>query len=102
MHGLGRQPAADPTVVATAFQQQRLYVFSKREPADYDDAAVGRSVPASCSEAALWVLSSHVCVVIHPCLRGSGRNSSGTSPSVLDLLCSRPAAGHPDLMALTQ
>lgn len=33
-------PEPDPTLVATAYRKQRLYLFSRREPADAEDAAV--------------------------------------------------------------
>ena len=39
----GKTTEADPTIVATAFQRQRFYLFSKREPEDADEAAQGRS-----------------------------------------------------------
>lgn len=38
-----RLPGRDPTLMACAFKRQRLYIFSRREPADADDAA-GRDV----------------------------------------------------------
>lgn len=34
----------DPTLVATAFQRQRLYLFTRREPEDTEEAAQGRWV----------------------------------------------------------
>ncbi len=33
-------PERDPSIVATAFKRQRFYLFTRREPADADDAAV--------------------------------------------------------------
>ena len=50
----GAQAPPDPTIVASAFQRQRLYIFSKREPADYDDAAVGRQASTACTRATCW------------------------------------------------
>lgn len=38
----GKVTEGDPTIVATAFQRQRFYLFSKREPEDTDEAAQGR------------------------------------------------------------
>ncbi len=38
----GKHVEGDPTFVATAFQRQRFYLFSKREPEDTDEAAQGR------------------------------------------------------------
>lgn len=35
---------ADPTLFACAFRRQRLYLFTRREPADAEDAAGGRDV----------------------------------------------------------
>ena len=35
-------PESDPTLVACAYNRQRLYLFSRREPADADDLASGR------------------------------------------------------------
>ena len=37
-----KQVDGDPTIAATAFQRQRVYLFSKREPEDTDEAAQGR------------------------------------------------------------
>ncbi|GBF99133.1 peptidyl-prolyl cis-trans isomerase [Raphidocelis subcapitata] len=37
-------PTRDPTLVATAYRKQRLYLFTRREPADAEDAAAGRDV----------------------------------------------------------
>eukprot|EP00879_Flechtneria_rotunda_P012987 GHRR01013561.1.p1 GENE.GHRR01013561.1~~GHRR01013561.1.p1 ORF type:complete len:310 (+),score=84.43 GHRR01013561.1:4033-4962(+) len=37
-------PARDPTLVACAYKKQRLYLFTRREPADAEDAAAGRDV----------------------------------------------------------
>lgn len=45
----GKHVEGDPMIVATAFQRQRFYLFSKREPEDTDEAAQGRcalSLPA--------------------------------------------------------
>lgn len=35
-------PERDPTLVALAYKRQRLYLFSRREPADAEDASVSR------------------------------------------------------------
>lgn len=37
---LEKLPQRDPLLVATAYKKQRLYLFSRREPADAEDAAV--------------------------------------------------------------
>eukprot|EP00878_Enallax_costatus_P002186 GHUV01002357.1.p1 GENE.GHUV01002357.1~~GHUV01002357.1.p1 ORF type:complete len:625 (+),score=138.92 GHUV01002357.1:201-2075(+) len=37
-------PERDPTIIATAYKKQRLYLFTRREPADAEDAATGRDV----------------------------------------------------------
>lgn len=37
-------PEQDPTLVALAYRKQRLYLFTKREPEDTGDVAVGRDV----------------------------------------------------------
>eukprot|EP00775_Hariotina_reticulata_P004271 gene4271-4523_t len=37
-------PERDPTLVAAAYKKQRLFLFTRREPADADDAATGRDV----------------------------------------------------------
>lgn len=37
-------PERDPTVVALAYRKQRFYLFTRREPADAEDAAAGRDV----------------------------------------------------------
>lgn len=37
-----KQVASDPTIIALAYQRQRLYFFSRREPQDTDDATQGR------------------------------------------------------------
>ncbi|KAF6258211.1 hypothetical protein COO60DRAFT_1295463 [Scenedesmus sp. NREL 46B-D3] len=37
-------PERDPTLVALAYKKQRLYIFTKREPADAEDASMGRDV----------------------------------------------------------
>ncbi len=34
----------DPTLVASAYQRQRFYLFTRREPEDTDEAAQGRLV----------------------------------------------------------
>jgi hypothetical protein len=33
-------PERDPTLVALAYKKQRLYLFTRREPADAEDASV--------------------------------------------------------------
>lgn len=33
-------PERDPTLIATAYKKQRLFLFTRREPADAEDAAV--------------------------------------------------------------
>jgi len=33
-------PERDPTLVAAAYKKQRLFLFTRREPADAEDAAV--------------------------------------------------------------
>lgn len=39
----GAKPAApDPTLLACAYGKQRLFFFSRREPADADDPTAGR------------------------------------------------------------
>ena len=41
--GAGISPAeSDPMLVACAYNRQRLYLFSRREPADTDEVATGR------------------------------------------------------------
>jgi hypothetical protein len=50
-------PEPDPTLVATAYRKQRLYLFSRREPADAEDAAVrgrGWLVGRLWAETGLW------------------------------------------------
>ncbi|WIA40575.1 hypothetical protein OEZ86_013916 [Tetradesmus obliquus] len=37
-------PERDPALVALAYKRQRLYLFSRREPADAEDASMGRDV----------------------------------------------------------
>jgi peptidylprolyl isomerase domain and WD repeat-containing protein 1 len=37
-------PERDPTLVAVAYKKQRLYLFTRREPADAEDATVRRVV----------------------------------------------------------
>jgi peptidylprolyl isomerase domain and WD repeat-containing protein 1 len=37
-------PQPDPTLLCCAFQRQRLYLFTSREPAEAEDAATGRDV----------------------------------------------------------
>lgn len=38
----GKHAEGDPTIVATAYQRQRFFLFTKREPEDTDEAAQGR------------------------------------------------------------
>ena len=38
----GKHAEGDPSFVATAYQRQRFYLFSKREPEDTEEAAQGR------------------------------------------------------------
>jgi hypothetical protein len=38
---LDKLPQRDPTLIATAYKKQRLYLFTRREPADAEDATVG-------------------------------------------------------------
>jgi hypothetical protein len=41
--GVGMKgPESDPTLVACAYNRQRLFLFSRREPADTDDVTTGR------------------------------------------------------------
>jgi hypothetical protein len=37
---LDKLPQRDPTLIATAYKKQRLYLFTRREPADAEDATV--------------------------------------------------------------
>ncbi|KAI8471687.1 MAG: putative cyclophilin (cyp-15) [Monoraphidium minutum] len=37
-------PERDPTLLALAYRKQRFYLFTRREPADAEDAAAGRDV----------------------------------------------------------
>jgi hypothetical protein len=37
---LDKLPGRDPTLIATAYKKQRLYLFTRREPADAEDATV--------------------------------------------------------------
>jgi hypothetical protein len=37
---LEKLPQRDPTLIATAYKKQRLYLFTRREPADAEDATV--------------------------------------------------------------
>jgi hypothetical protein len=41
---IDKLPQRDPTLVACAFRRQRLYTFSRREPADSEDPALGRDI----------------------------------------------------------
>lgn len=41
---LEKLPQRDPTLIATAYKKQRLYLFTRREPADAEDATMGRDV----------------------------------------------------------
>ena len=43
-----KQAEGDPTLVAAAYQRQRFYLFTRREPQDTDEAAQGRWVFSSC------------------------------------------------------
>lgn len=63
-------PERDPTIIATAYKKQRLYLFTRREPADAEDAAVSyasdvfsqprflslRSLPYHMKWLTFWVL----------------------------------------------
>ena len=40
-----RTPVRDPTLLCCAFQKQRLYLFTTREPDDTDQAGAGRCAP---------------------------------------------------------
>ena len=44
-----KQAEGDPTLVAAAYQRQRFYLFTRREPQDTEEAAQGRCVPSSLS-----------------------------------------------------
>ena len=55
--GAGISPAeSDPMLVACAYKRQRLYLFSRREPPDTDEVAIGRC----CTGSDLSVLGSHI------------------------------------------
>lgn len=38
---------SDPMLVACAYNRQRLYLFSRREPPDTDEVAIGRCFPTT-------------------------------------------------------
>lgn len=40
--GEARAAARDPVLLCCAYQRQRLYLFSRREPEDSEDAVTGR------------------------------------------------------------
>jgi hypothetical protein len=40
-------PERDPTLVALAYKKQRLYLFTRREPADAEDASVSGLIRAA-------------------------------------------------------
>lgn len=42
---LDKPPQWDPTIVASAYKKQRLYLFTRREPADAEDATVSAAAP---------------------------------------------------------
>ena len=42
--GEARAAQRDPTLLCCAYNRQRLYLFSRREPEDTEDAAAGRCV----------------------------------------------------------
>lgn len=42
LHPAPPPPQPDPTLLCSAFQRQRLYLFTKREPAEAEEAAAGR------------------------------------------------------------
>jgi len=44
--GEARAAQRDPTLLCCAYNRQRLYLFSRREPEDTEDAAAGRCAPA--------------------------------------------------------
>ena len=44
METLDKIPQRDPTVMALAFRKPRVYLLSKREPEDVEEAALGRDV----------------------------------------------------------
>lgn len=46
---------SEPTLVACALNRQRFYLFSRREPADTDDAAVVRVPSTICRCFGLWL-----------------------------------------------
>ena len=67
--GAGISPAeSDPMLVACAYNRQRLYLFSRREPPDTDEVATGRCCTSS---GPLCFRSSYRCWV-------PGLDSSGT------------------------
>lgn len=37
---MDKLPQRDPTLIASAYKKQRLYLFTRREPADAEDATV--------------------------------------------------------------
>ena len=64
--GAGISPAeSDPMLVACAYNRQRLYLFSRREPPDTDEVATGRCCTGS---EALNPVQSRCCCVLR-CLR---------------------------------
>ncbi|GAX76906.1 hypothetical protein CEUSTIGMA_g4352.t1 [Chlamydomonas eustigma] len=44
METLDKMPQRDPTIMAVAFKRQRIYLLTKREPQEVEDATLGRDV----------------------------------------------------------
>ena len=69
--GEARAAARDPVLLCCAYQRQRLYLFSRREPEDTEDAVTGR-----------WAQA-----------QGVGYMAGGPGPSLIPGPCEPPQAG---------
>lgn len=57
---------SEPTLVTCALNRQRFYLFSRREPADTDDAALVCDRPPLCQSTHLLHRSANHCLRVIP------------------------------------